>query len=91
MKTTREKSADSGAVKIATKPPTTSARNAPLGQSELIPDHAAFRQLLGQIADGLDSLQHHLNVFQHAVTESGRAKDNLLKASKERGRAVQTS
>jgi hypothetical protein len=80
MKKMRGKSADRGAVQIATKAPTTKARVAPSAQAELTPDHAAFRQLLGQVADGLDSLQHHLNVFQHAVTASGRAKDNPSKA-----------
>jgi hypothetical protein len=43
---------------------------APSAQAELTPDHAAFRQLLGQVADGLDSLQHHLNAFQQALTAS---------------------
>jgi hypothetical protein len=91
MKKTRGKSADRGAVKIVTKAQTSKASTGPSAQTELTPDHAAFRQLLGQVADGLDSLQHHLNEFQHAVTASGRggrAKHNPSKGSKERGRAV---
>jgi hypothetical protein len=87
MKKSRGKSANGGAVKIATKVPTSKARMVASTQAELAPDHAAFQQLLGQVADGLDSLQHHLNVFQHVVTTSGR--ENPSKASKERGRAVQ--
>jgi hypothetical protein len=87
MKKTRGKPANRGAVKVATKAPLSKARMSPSAQAELTPDHAAFRQLLGQVADGLDSLQHHLNVFQHVVTVSGR--ENPSKASKERGRAVQ--
>jgi hypothetical protein len=89
MKKTRGKSASKGAVKIATKASTSQARMTRSAQAELTPDHAAFRELLGQVADGLDSLQHHLNVFQHAVTEGGRVKENPSEASKERGRAVQ--
>lgn len=88
MKKTWGKSANRRAVKIATNAQTSNARVAP-AQAELTPDHAAFRHLLGQVADGLDSLQHHLDVFQHAVTASargGRAKDKTSKASKERGR-----
>lgn len=91
MRKTRGKSANRGAVKIATKAQTSKARLAPSTQAELTPDHAAFRQLLGEVADGLDSLQHHLNVFHHAVTASdrdGRAKENPSKASMKRGRAV---
>jgi hypothetical protein len=86
MKKTKGKSAKRGAVKLATNVPTSKARMAASTQAELTPDHAAFQQLLGQVADGLDSLQHHLNVFQHVVTTSGR--ENPSKASKERGRAV---
>jgi hypothetical protein len=91
MKRARGKSADRAAIKIVTKVPTSKARMAPSAQAELTPDHAAFRQLLGQVADGLDSLQHHLNVFQHAVTASGRrsgVKENPSKASKERSGPV---
>jgi len=88
----RGKSADRGAVKIATKVQTPKTSTGPSPQAELTPDHAALRQLLSQVADGLDSLQHHLNEFQHAVTAIGRgarAKDNPSEASKERERAVQ--
>jgi hypothetical protein len=92
MKKTRGNSADKGAVKIAMKAQTSRASTGPSAQGELTSGHAAFRQLLGQVADGIDSLQHHLNEFQHAVTATGRGgstKDNSSKASKERGRAVQ--
>jgi hypothetical protein len=88
MKNTRGKSADKGAVKISTKSQASKARMTPSAQADLTPDHAAFRQLLGQVADGLDSLQHHLTVFQHAVTASGRVMDKPSKASKESRRAV---
>ena len=71
MKEATGKSDDREAVKIATKPQTSKSRMAPSVQAELTPDHAAFRQLLGQVAEGLDSLQHHLNALQHALTASG--------------------
>jgi hypothetical protein len=71
MKKSRGKLSNQEAVKIATKAQTSKSRMAPSAQAELTPDHAAFRQLLGQVADGLDSLQHHLNAFQQALTASG--------------------
>lgn len=85
MKKARATTSDRSAVKIESRIPPTDAGIVPFAEAELTPDHAAFRQLLGQVADGLDSLQHHLNVFQRAVTASGRgdrARDNALKASK---------
>jgi hypothetical protein len=88
MRKVRGKLVDRGAVKIAPKAQTSNARKALSTPAELTPDHAAFRQLLGEVADGLDSLQHHLNVFQHAVAASGRAKENPSKASMERRRGV---
>lgn len=92
MKKARGTSADRGAVKIATKAQTSKARMASPAQAELTPDHAAFRRLLGQVAEGLDSLQHHLNAFQRALTASGarRSHDGQSFESLEgTGRAVQ--
>jgi len=90
MKKMRGKTSAGRAVKIETKeqPSNDGATSA---EAELTPDHAEIRRLLGQVADGLDSLQHHLNVFQRAVTASGhgaRAK-GAPKASKVRARAVE--
>jgi hypothetical protein len=79
-------------VKIESKVQPFAAATAGSAEENLTPDHVALKQLMGQVADGLDSLQHHLNVFQRTVTASGRngrAKDNVSKASKQRARAIE--
>lgn len=79
-------------VKIESKVQPFAAATAGSADRNLTPDHVALRQLMSQVADGLDSLQHHLNVFQRTVTagrRSGRAKDNASRASKQRARTVE--